>query len=78
MANRFSVRLAWSLWALSLASAAVGVAFGALNSLSQAPVLDVLFLLLFMSFVTVGALVASRRPRNAVGWTFCALGLLAR
>jgi hypothetical protein len=75
MANRFSVRLAWSLWALSLASAAVGVAFGALNSLSQAPVLDVLFLLLFMSFVTVGALVASRRPRNAVGWTFCALGL---
>jgi hypothetical protein len=70
-----SRRLAWSLWALSLASAAAGVAFGALNSLSQAPVLDVLFLLLFMSFVTVGALVASRRPRNAVGWTFCALGL---
>ena len=68
-------RLAWSLWTLSLASAAAGVAFGALNSLSQAPVLDVLFLLLFMSFVTVGALVASRRPRNAVGWTFCALGL---
>jgi len=58
-----------------VASAAVGVAFGALNSLSQAPVLDVLFLLLFMSFVTVGALVASWRPRNAVGWTFCALGL---
>ena len=68
-------RLAWSLWTLSLAFVAVGVAFGALNSLSQAPVLDVLFLLLFMSFATVGALVASRRPRNAVGWTFCALGL---
>lgn len=68
-------RLAWSLWTLSLASAAAGVAFGALNSLSQAPILDVLFLLLFMSFATVGALVASRRPRNAVGWTFCALGL---
>jgi len=68
-------RLAWSLWTLSLASAAVGVAFGFSNASSPAPVLDVLFLLLFMSFATVGALVASRRPRNAVGWTFCALGL---
>jgi len=68
-------RLAWSLWTLSLAFVAVGVAFGALNSLSQAPVLDVLFLLLFMSFATVGALVASRRPGNTVGWIFCALGL---
>jgi len=67
-------RLAWSLWTLSLASAVAGVAFGALNSLSQAPVLDILFLLLFMSFATVGALVASRRPGNTVGWTFCALG----
>ncbi len=68
-------RLAWSLWTLSLASAVVGVAFGVLNSLSQAPILDVLFLLLFMAFATVGALVASRRPGNAVGWTLCALGL---
>jgi hypothetical protein len=38
-------------------------------------VLDAGFVLLFLSFSTVGALVASRQPGNLVGWIFCALGL---
>ena len=81
MPGRSLPRLAWALWALSLASAAVGVAFGFSNSSSSTPepqdpaVLGILFLLLFVSFATVGALVASRRPGNTVGWLFCALGL---
>jgi hypothetical protein len=29
---------------------------------------------LFLLFPTVGALIASRRPDNAIGWLFCALG----
>ena len=76
-----SSRLAWALWALSLASAAAGVAFEFANSPAPTPVpqnppvLDVMFLVLFVAFATVGALVASRRPGNAVGWILCALGL---
>ena len=37
--------------------------------------LDLWFWVLFVAFATVGALVASRWPRNAVGWLFCWLGL---
>ncbi|MFN8665268.1 MAG: histidine kinase [Thermomicrobiales bacterium] len=32
--------------------------------------------LLFLAYPVVGALVAARQPRNAVGWLFCALGML--
>jgi hypothetical protein len=38
-------------------------------------VLDFWYLLLFMSFATVGAWVACRQPGNAIGWIFCYLGL---
>lgn len=73
--------LAWSLWALSLASAVVSAVLRFLNldapkTVSQDPfIFDVWFLLVSLSFATVGALVASRQPGNAIGWIFCALGV---
>jgi hypothetical protein len=82
MSTRVASWLAWSLWALSLAAIGAGVAFRVLNASTPtaaprgpAP-LGIGFVLLFMSFATVGALISSRQPRNLIGWIFCILGIL--
>src|SRR5829696_1902331 len=81
MSHRAAAWFAWSLWALSLAAIAASVAFQVLNAstptaATRGPVvLGIGFVLVFVSFATVGALVASRQPGNLIGWIFCALGL---
>jgi hypothetical protein len=73
--------LAWSLWAVALVSFVVMGVFRFLNASTPtaAPrnplVLDFCFWLLFVTFATVGALVASRWPKHPPGWIFCWLGL---
>jgi Na+-transporting methylmalonyl-CoA/oxaloacetate decarboxylase gamma subunit len=68
------------MWALSLPFATFGG--GVLGFLSASvrifPSLGmiVLFALLAFTFTTVGAVVASRRPENPIGWIFCAGGLV--
>ncbi len=78
MAERFAAPLAWSLWMLSVACAALGLLFVYLNG-SFSNLLDDsegIDLVAAVAFPTVGAVIAARRPGNAIGWLFCAIGLL--
>src|SRR5918911_2687623 len=78
MSRRTAARLAWSLWALTVALTALSLLFLVLilshpnthifewwlgNSLT---VID----------VSVGAIVASHRPENPVGWLLCLSGFV--
>jgi hypothetical protein len=73
-------RLAWSLCALSLALTAAGVVFIVLARFSleelaaSGAYLNDLFVAI--TFPAVGALIASRRPDNVIGWIFSGVGLL--
>jgi hypothetical protein len=79
MSTRTAFWLAWSLCALSLVLAALSLWLVALNHShpnipTYAPWLD--NTLGALSYAPVGALVASRRPDNPIGWLVCLYGLV--
>jgi hypothetical protein len=77
MSVRIAAPLAWTVWALSVAFAGLGLLLLFLNGnldhlLDESLGVDAA---VGFAFPTVGAIIASRRPGNAVGWIFCAIGL---
>ena len=84
MSPRAASRLAWSLAALSLAMFLATVALFVLARSAHDPsgssasrtVIDLLVSVPFLTFPLVGALIASRRPHNPIGWICLAVGLL--
>jgi hypothetical protein len=75
--RRVGVWLTWGLCGLCVALAVVSLAFGARNYESLAVLLatDGHSVVVAVSFPVVGALIATHRPQNLIGWTFCAVGL---
>lgn len=77
MRQRAARRLAWSVWALTFA---LMVGFMVVSAVTWGGDEDWFFgLLAFLSvmgYATVGAMIASRHPRNAIGWLFLYFGLL--
>jgi len=83
MSRHTAAWLAWSLWALCVALFALTMVFVFLSPPihTDEPIRFsdpwiVLFRLMALTFPTVGALVASRRPENPIGWILCGTGFL--
>jgi hypothetical protein len=84
MSARSAAWLAWSLAALSVAMFVVAGVFGVLAQSARSPgdsttlgtLSETVSFVLFLVFPIVGAVVASRRPQNPIGWICLADGLL--
>ena len=82
MSRRTAAWLAWSLVALSLTLFLGGIALSRMTGSTAlelpygGAVYAVLGLATLLTFSVVGAIVASRQPRNTIGWIFCSVGLV--
>src|SRR5215212_6131615 len=82
MSGRAAAWLAWSLVTLSVVLLVGWIALAQIARSTAPgrpfynPVEAVFVLATVLTFSVVGAIVASRQPRNAIGWIFCGLGLV--
>jgi MFS family permease len=82
MTARTASRLAWSAWGLTMAFLGTGLALYAvtapatLRNQQVSRPFDAGMALAFAAYASVGALIASRRRENPIGWLFLAAGAL--
>ncbi len=91
MSTRAASWLSWSMCALCVGMAALGVLFLVLlrrfphdvivdqwlhNVMVSVAFSPVLAVVPVLTFSTMGAVIASRQPDNPIGWIFCAIGFL--
>ena len=78
MSRHRSTWLAWSLWGFVLVlMVATGVLGGLAGQISGGTIATfVIAGVVFLAFTSVGAIVASRRPENPIGWLFLATPIL--
>src|SRR5215207_7919048 len=83
MSRRAATWLAWWLMVLSVVLLVGGIALDQMTRSTaterpyHGPVDAVFYLATILTFSVVAASFASRQPRNAIGWIFCGIGLVA-
>src|SRR5215216_6177759 len=78
MGGRAAAWLAWSLVVLSVVLLVGGLSLALMtrSSIPERPYYGLVTLsVLALAFSVVGAIIASRQPRNAIGWIFCGVGV---
>src|SRR5919107_1847511 len=78
MSGRAAAWLAWSLVVLSVVLLVGGLSFALMtrSSVPERPYDGLVTLsVLALAFSVIGAIIASRQPRNAIGWIFCSVGV---
>src|SRR5215207_134003 len=82
MSTRAAPWLVWALVTLSVVLVVGGIALGQMTRSTTperpyfGPVDAVFYLATVLTFSLVGTIIASRQPRNAIGWIFCGVGLV--
>jgi hypothetical protein len=85
MRREYLTWLAWSLVGLAVAMLAGGISLALMARPFDAqltygseadPFSAIVSLVTLLTFSVVGGIIASRHPRNAIGWIFCSIGLV--
>src|SRR5919112_3331536 len=71
MSRRTASWLAWSVWVATLVAMALAFLLASLNAPTSSALVTACLSVVILAFSSVGALIASRRPENPIGWLFC-------